>query len=126
MVAIVGGNSIGDDGIVGEDGSVGDGGFVGDGVKFRSPCQLVVNTGGGVKELGQTRRPLSSLLPGGVTWLQDSVSTFQPSNNSLQTEAGDTVTYDWLVIATGLVLRSEREGGQMIFFLQIFGNANLA
>ena len=75
-----------------------------------------------MKELGQTRRPLSSLLPEGATWLQDSVRTFQPSNNCLQTEAGHTVTYDWLVIATGLVLRSEREGGQMIFFLQIFGN----
>ena len=100
MVSIMSGNSVGDDGIVG------DGGCVGDGVKFHSPCQLLVNTGGGVKELGQTRRPLSSLLPGGATWLQDSVQTFQPSNNSLQTEAGDTVTYDWLVIATGLVLRS--------------------
>ena len=59
-----------------------------------------------MKDLSQTRRPLDSLLPGGAEWLQDSVVSFDPSNNCLHTKAGDTVTYDWLVIATGLVLRS--------------------
>ena len=59
-----------------------------------------------MKDLSQTRRPLESLLPGGAEWMQDSVVSFDPSNNCLHTKAGDTVTYDWLVIATGLVLRS--------------------
>ena len=33
------------------------------------------------------------------------MTSFDPSHNKLVTEAGDTVTYDWLVIATGLQLR---------------------
>ena len=39
------------------------------------------------------------------------MTSFDPSHNKLVTEAGDTVTYDWLVIATGLQLRyiSERK-----------------
>ena len=35
--------------------------------------------------------------------------SFQPGENRLVTANGDTVTYDWLVIATGLVLRSDME-----------------
>ena len=62
--------------------------------------------GGGVKDLAQTRRPMESLLPGSARWLKDSVSRFEPDKNCLHTAAGDIISYDWLVVATGLVLRS--------------------
>ena len=61
--------------------------------------------GGGVKTLEQSVRPMQSLLPRQATWLRDSVETFHPDTNTLVTAAGDTVSYDWLVIATGIQLR---------------------
>ena len=70
---------------------------------FYQPLWTLV--GGGVKDLAQSRRPLDSLLPGSARWLKDSVSSFEPDQNRLHTAAGDTIRYDWLVIATGLVLR---------------------
>ena len=71
---------------------------------FYQPMWTLV--GGGVKDLAQTRRPMESLLPGSARWLKDSVSRFEPDQNCLHTAGGDVITYDWLVIATGLVLRS--------------------
>ena len=79
-----------------------------------------------MKDLSQTRRPLESLLPGGAEWLQDSVVSFDPSNNCLHTKAGDTVTYDWLVIATGLVLRSVIHRLENIDFLVVKATLKLA
>ena len=71
---------------------------------FYQPMWTLV--GGGVKDLAQTRRPLDSLLPSSARWLKDSVSRFEPEKNCLHTAAGDVITYDWLVVATDLVLRS--------------------
>ena len=70
---------------------------------FYQPLWTLV--GGGVKDLAQSRRPLDSLLPSSARWLKDSVSSFEPDQNRLHTAAGDTIKYDWLVIATGLTLR---------------------
>ena len=78
--------------------------------------------GGGVKTLEQSRMSmkvvkmssfkdgclessLQDVLPSKAKWLKDSVTSFDPSSNKLVTEAGDSVSYDWLVIATGLQLR---------------------
>lgn len=61
--------------------------------------------GGGVKTLEQSVRPMESLLPREATWLRDSVASFDPDNNCLTTANGDVVSYDWLVVATGLTLR---------------------
>ena len=46
--------------------------------------------------------------------MQDSVTTFHPDLNMLTTSSGDTLTYDWLVIATGLVLRSAMEHDNVV------------
>ena len=64
-----------------------------------------------MKDLAQTMRPMESLLPAGAKWLQESVVSFEPDHNRLLTSSGDTVTYDWLVIATGLQLRYEKIKG---------------
>ena len=82
---------------------------------FYQPLWTLV--GGGVKDLAQSRRPLDSLLPGSARWLKDSVSSFQPEQNCLQTAGGDTINYDWLVIATGLVLRFVISGCKNIIFI---------
>jgi len=42
-------------------------------------------------------------IPNDVKWIKDEVSTFDPDNNALITRNGEKVTYDYLVVATGLV-----------------------
>ena len=58
--------------------------------------------GAGLKPLAQSVRPMKDVLPRQVTWLQDSVQRFDPEENSLVTKSGDTIKYEWLVIAAGL------------------------
>ena len=48
---------------------------------------------------------LQDVLPSKAKWLKDSVTSFDPSSSKLVTANGDSVSYDWLVIATGLQLR---------------------
>ncbi len=43
-------------------------------------------------------------LPSGVNLIKDAVATFDPKNNSVTTGSGETVSYDYLIIATGLNL----------------------
>ena len=45
------------------------------------------------------------VLPSGVKWIQSSVDEFNPSKNQLKLSNGETVDYDFLVIATGIELR---------------------
>jgi sulfide:quinone oxidoreductase len=48
-----------------------------------------------------------SVLPRGVHWLQSGVAKFQPALNQLRLADADStkVSYDFLVIATGIELR---------------------
>jgi len=43
-------------------------------------------------------------LPGGVTWLPERVAAVDPLARTVSTEAGSTLSYDWLVVAPGLIL----------------------
>jgi len=63
--------------------------------------------GGGVFSLEQTRRNEASLIPAGVTWIRESAAGFTPESNSVSTSAGQTLTYDALVVATGMKLNWE-------------------
>jgi sulfide:quinone oxidoreductase len=47
------------------------------------------------------------LIPDDVKWIKDEVSTFEPDNNRVITRSGEIVTYDFLVVATGLVYHYE-------------------
>ena len=60
--------------------------------------------GGGVFSLEQTRRNEASLIPAGVTWIRESVAGFAPDSNSVSTSGGQTISYDALVVATGMKL----------------------
>ncbi|MFA6143720.1 MAG: FAD/NAD(P)-binding oxidoreductase [Sulfurimonas sp.] len=51
------------------------------------------------------------LIPDDVKWIKDEVSTFDPDNNTLITRKGEKVTYDYLVVATGLVYHYEKIEG---------------
>ena len=43
-------------------------------------------------------------LPSGVNLIVDSVASFDPANNSVTTASGEIISYDYLIIATGLML----------------------
>lgn len=58
--------------------------------------------GAGVFPKETTMRDESSLIPAGVTWIKDAVTTFDPDNNTLMTQSGDGISYDYLVVAPGI------------------------
>lgn len=60
--------------------------------------------GGGVFNIGQTRRSMASVMPAKVNWIQKAVSTFEPDANSLTLDDGTSVTYERLIVCPGLKL----------------------
>ena len=61
--------------------------------------------GGGVFSLEETRRREVDLIPAGVTWIREGATSFDPASNSVTTSGGSRLSYDILVVATGLKLR---------------------
>ena len=59
--------------------------------------------GGGAFSFEKTKRSTASVIPKGATWIQDKVVALAPEENSLTTEKNGVVTYDYLVLAPGLV-----------------------
>jgi len=41
-------------------------------------------------------------IPSDVKWVKDEVKTFDPDNNKVVTRSGEEISYDYLVVATGL------------------------
>ena len=60
--------------------------------------------GAGVSSLEETRRAEADLIPAGVTWIRDAVAGFDPDRNLVSTASGQILSYDVLVVATGLQL----------------------
>ena len=56
----------------------------------------------GLKNKSKTRRPLSSLIPSHLSYIADSVQSFEPQDSSITTLAGRKISYDNLVVAAGL------------------------
>ncbi|TXD37277.1 NAD(P)/FAD-dependent oxidoreductase [Lujinxingia vulgaris] len=60
--------------------------------------------GGGVFTPEHTRKPMSEVIPPGVTWLKERAASFDPDNHSVTTEEGNTYAYEQLIVAPGLQL----------------------
>ncbi|MBT5072630.1 MAG: NAD(P)/FAD-dependent oxidoreductase [Kordiimonadaceae bacterium] len=60
--------------------------------------------GGGIFVSAETIRSEESVIPDGVTWLKDEVTTFDPDNNSVNLKSGGSARYKSLVVAPGLKL----------------------
>lgn len=58
--------------------------------------------GGGDMKAEDTHEETAHVMPQGATWIQDSVAGFDPEQNQLQLASGQTLTYDFLVVALGL------------------------
>jgi len=67
---------------------------------FYQPLWTLV--GGGFKNVEESVRPMGDVLPPGVDWLPTAVAAFDPSNDRLSTTDGKKVSYDYLVVATGI------------------------
>lgn len=58
----------------------------------------------GLKTPDYVKLPGASVMPAGVTWVQERVAAFDADGNKVVTESGKSIDYDYLVVATGLVL----------------------
>ncbi|KAJ9097475.1 hypothetical protein QFC19_006744 [Naganishia cerealis] len=58
--------------------------------------------GAGLKAKQDFMRPTEELIPQHLTHIPSNVATFSPSSNSLTLEGGETVKYDYLIVAAGL------------------------
>ena len=54
--------------------------------------------GGGIFISEETVRPERSVIPDGVTWIKDKVTTFDPDNNRVNLKSGGSVSYDSMVV----------------------------
>lgn len=76
---------------------------------YYQPLWTLVGAGLAKKEA--TQRTEASVMPRGVTWIRDAVVDFDPEQNSLRTGDGQTITYDWLVVASGLQIHWDKIPG---------------
>lgn len=76
---------------------------------YYQPLWTLVGAGLAKKEA--TERSEKSVIPRGVTWIQDAVAEVRPERNELRTRDGRTVTYDWLVVAAGLQIQWDKIPG---------------
>jgi sulfide:quinone oxidoreductase len=67
--------------------------------------------GAGVYSLTSTRRAEESLVPAGVRWIRDAAKTFEPEKNKVHLTNGDDLTYDYLVVCTGVKLDWDKVAG---------------
>jgi sulfide:quinone oxidoreductase len=67
--------------------------------------------GAGAYTLAQTRREEASLVPAGVRLVNDAAQNFDPAKNAVVLRSGDTITYDYLVVCTGLQLDWDKVEG---------------
>ena len=67
--------------------------------------------GAGAYPLAKTRRDEGSLIPKGVDWVKAAASGFDPDNNAVDTSSGDRLTYDYLVVCTGVALDWDKIDG---------------
>lgn len=61
--------------------------------------------GGGQAKLEDTHRKQKNLMPEGSRWFQDAVSSFDPDHNTLKTDNGTTVGYEFLVVTGGIDIK---------------------
>ena len=60
--------------------------------------------GGGCAPAKESARPMASVMPAGVKWIQDAATDIDPENKVVTTEAGVEVEYGQLVVAPGIQL----------------------
>lgn len=67
--------------------------------------------GGGVVKKEVTEHTEASVMPRRARWIRDGVAEFHPDQNFVVTRGGQTITYDWLVVAVGIQINWGRIPG---------------
>lgn len=67
--------------------------------------------GGGVCKPEESGRDEAELIPYGADWIKDFVTGFDPESNSVATRGGQTITYDYLVVAPGIQINWDKITG---------------
>src|SRR5687768_2735695 len=65
---------------------------------------LFSHIGGGTAEAAEAVRAQASVMPDGVTWIQDSAADIRPETNAVVLASGSEVTYGHVVVCPGLQL----------------------
>ncbi|MGJ8725489.1 MAG: NAD(P)/FAD-dependent oxidoreductase [Roseibacillus sp.] len=68
---------------------------------FYQPLWTLV--GGGVFPKEKSMRDEASVVPDGVTWKKEAAEKIDPAAKTVVTKGGEVLSYDYLVVATGLV-----------------------
>jgi sulfide:quinone oxidoreductase len=58
--------------------------------------------GGGVAPISKFIRNEKDVIPKGATWIQDRVAKLDPDGNTVVTEAGNSIEYEYLVLCPGI------------------------
>ncbi|MDD5548476.1 MAG: FAD/NAD(P)-binding oxidoreductase, partial [Sulfurovaceae bacterium] len=73
------------------------------------PGQTLV--GGGVWTNADTEYMTADFMPDGVKWIKEKAIEFDPDKNSVKTDKGQTIKYDYMIVAAGLKLDFARLEG---------------
>lgn len=67
--------------------------------------------GAGTYNFDSTGKPMSKLIPKGVTWIKDRVVEMDPDQNKVQTEESGEIGYDFVIVCPGIQINiDELEG----------------
>ena len=72
---------------------------------FYQPAWTLV--GAGTYDMKKTERTMASVMPSGATWIKDYATGFDTENNVVKTQNKGNISYDYLVVAPGLVMAPE-------------------
>ncbi|QDG52905.1 NAD(P)/FAD-dependent oxidoreductase [Persicimonas caeni] len=78
-------------------------------VHYYQPIWTLVGAGVFDKEISV--KPLEDYIPHGAEWIQDYVDEFDPANNAVTLQSGESLTYDYLVVAAGIQLNWDAIAG---------------
>ncbi|KAI9322307.1 hypothetical protein BX666DRAFT_1893670 [Dichotomocladium elegans] len=67
--------------------------------------------GGGLKDFSESLRPMASVVPEKADWIQQRVTKLDPDNNQVTLNNGQTVGYDYLVVAAGIQINWDQIKG---------------
>ncbi|MDH5464844.1 MAG: NAD(P)/FAD-dependent oxidoreductase [Thiovulaceae bacterium] len=76
---------------------------------YYQPGQTLVASG--VWKLEEITYETKKFIPKGVTWIKDRVQSFEPDQNSVTLSSNKKLSYDYLVVATGLSLEYQKIKG---------------
>lgn len=67
--------------------------------------------GGGAFNIEDTERDEASVIPKGVEWIKQKVTSFSPETNEIALENGESIGYEYLVVAAGIQLNWDEVKG---------------